>query len=53
MKNRAKNLEFAPYKVGDRIGQMVFLQYPTVNIEVVDELNETVRGDGAFGSSGK
>ena len=53
MKNRAKNLEFAPYKIGDRIGQMVFLQYPTVNIEVVDELNETVRGDGAFGSSGK
>lgn len=53
MKNRAKNLEFAPYKVGDRIGQMVFLQYPTVNIEVIDELNETVRGDGAFGSSGK
>ena len=53
MKNRAKNLEFAPYKAGDRIGQMVFLQYPTVNIEVVDELNETVRGDGAFGSSGK
>ena len=53
MKNRAKNLEFAPYKAGDRIGQMVFLQYPTVNIEVVDELNETVRGDGGFGSSGK
>ena len=53
MKNRAKNLEFAPYKVGDRIGQMVFLQYPTVNIEVVDELNETSRGDGGFGSSGK
>ena len=53
MKNRAKNLEFAPYKADDRIGQMVFLQYPTVNIEVVDELNETVRGDGAFGSSGQ
>ena len=53
MKNRAKNLEFAPYKVGDRVAQMVFLQYPTVNIEVVDELNETVRGDGGFGSSGK
>ena len=53
MKNRAKNLEFAPYKAGDRVAQMVFLQYPTVNIEVVDKLNETVRGDGGFGSSGK
>ena len=53
MKNRAKNLEFAPYKVGDRVAQMVFLQYPTVNIEVVDKLNETIRGDGGFGSSGQ
>ncbi len=53
MKNRAKNLEFAPYKAGDRVAQMVFLQYPTVNIEVVDKLNETSRGDGGFGSSGK
>ena len=53
MKNRAKNLEFAPYKAGDRVAQMVFLQYPTVNIEVVDKLNETIRGDGGFGSSGK
>ena len=53
MKNRAKNLEFAPYKAGDRVAQMLFLQYPTVNIEVVDELNETVRGDSGFGSSGQ
>ena len=53
MKKRAKNLEFAPYKAGDRVAQMLFLEYPTVNIEVVDELNETVRGDGGFGSSGK
>lgn len=52
MKNRAKNLEFAPYKVGDRVGQMVFLPYPTVNIEVVDKLEDSIRGDGAFGSSG-
>lgn len=52
MKNRAKNLEFAPYKVGDRVGQMVFLPYPTVNIEVVDKLDDSIRGDGAFGSSG-
>lgn len=52
MKNRAKNLEFAPYKVGDRVGQMVFLPYPTVNIEVVDKLDDSIRGNGAFGSSG-
>lgn len=49
---RAKNLEFAPYKVGDRIAQMVCLRYPTVELVEVDELNETVRGDGGFGSTG-
>lgn len=49
---RVRNLEFAPYKVGDRVGQMVFLKYPTVKLEVVDELNDTVRGDGGFGSTG-
>lgn len=50
---KVKKLEFAPYKVGDRVGQMVFLTYPTVSINVVDELNDTVRGDGGFGSTGK
>lgn len=49
---RAKKLEYAPYKVGDRIGQMVFLNYPTVNLIEVTELSETERGDGGFGSSG-
>lgn len=44
-------MAFAPYNVGDRIGQMVFLQYPTVKLEEVSELDETERGDGAFGST--
>lgn len=52
VKERAKNLEFAPYKVGDRIGQMVFLGYPTVKLVEVDELSTTVRNDGGFGSTG-
>ena len=45
-------LEFAPYKVGDRVAQMVFINYPTVNLVEVDELSDSVRGDGAFGSTG-
>lgn len=49
---RAKNLEFAPYKIGDKIGQMVFITYPTVNLIEVNELNETVRGEKGFGSTG-
>lgn len=51
--SRAKNLEFAPYDVGDRIGQMVFIEYPTVKLIEVEELNDTIRGEGGFGSTGK
>lgn len=48
---RAKNLEFAPYKVGDKIAQMVCFGYPTVNLVEKTELSETERGDGGFGST--
>lgn len=40
------------YKIGDRIGQLIVLPYPQVVWEVVDELSETERGEGGFGSSG-
>lgn len=50
---RAKNLEFAPYKVGDKIAQMVCLKYPTVKLVEKNELSETERGEGGFGSTDK
>lgn len=53
VKERARKLEFAPYNLGDRVGQMVFMRYEDVSIEVADELNETVRGEGGFGSTGE
>ena len=37
----------------DRIAQLVFLPYIPVTFVEVDELSETDRGDGGFGSSGK
>ena len=38
----------------ERIAQMVFLPYQSVgNFEVVDELNDTARGAGGFGSTGR
>ena len=49
---RAENLEFAPYKVGDRIGQMVFMSYPNVNLILVEELSDSERGENGFGSTG-
>lgn len=46
-------MNFAPYKIGERIAQMVVMPYPQVQCEVVDELSETDRGANGFGSSGK
>ena len=45
-------LTYAPYKVGDRVAQMVFIQYPTVELIEVDELSSSDRGEGGFGSTG-
>ena len=51
--NVERALKKAPFNVGDRVGQMVVLPYPQVHIQVVDELSETERGTGGFGSTGK
>jgi dUTPase len=41
------------YKVGERIGQIkIGMTFPIKFIEV-DELNQTMRGAGGFGSTGK
>ena len=53
IKENAKSLTHAPYEVGDKIAQMVFMGYPTVEIEVVDELSTSSRGANGFGSTGK
>jgi dUTP pyrophosphatase len=37
---------------GDRIAQLVVVRVETPEIEEVDELGESVRGSGGFGSSG-
>ena len=39
-------------KHGDRIAQLVILEVPTVKLDDVEELSDTVRGSGGFGSSG-
>ena len=43
----------APYKVGERIGQIVIVPIPYVELVEADELSETVRGSGGYGSTGK
>lgn len=39
-------------KNGDRVAQLVILPYEFVKFSVVDSLNETVRGNKGFGSTG-
>ena len=38
---------------GERIAQIVFVPYSSADFCVVDELDDTVRGDGGFGSTGR
>lgn len=37
---------------GDRIAQMVLCTYERAELEIVDELEDTARGSGGFGSTG-
>lgn len=37
---------------GDRVAQLICERICTPDVEQVDELSETVRGDGGFGSTG-
>ena len=40
------------YNVGDKIGQLIILPYPQIQLEQAKELSETERGEGGYGSSG-
>ena len=44
---------FEVYKVGERIGQLVILELPKIEFEESEELSESERGAGGYGSSGK
>ena len=49
------NTSAKPYSVakGDRIAQLVVIPILTPDVQVVDELEDTDRGNGGFGSTGK
>ncbi len=47
------NVERDSYKVGDRICQIMIIPHPSIEFEEVEELNNTERGEGGFGSTGK
>ena len=39
-------------RAGDKVAQVVIAPVANVDVDVVDELSDTVRGDGAWGSTG-
>lgn len=52
-KDFAENYKSKPYEIGDKIGQLIIIPYPTIDLEEVEELSDSVRGNKGFGSSGK
>jgi dUTP pyrophosphatase len=41
------------FQVGDRVGQLIIIPYPQITLTESDELSDTERGEGGFGSTGK
>ena len=40
------------YEIGERIGQIIILPHPQIEFEEAEELSETERGNGGYGSTG-
>ena len=51
--NKLSGFESVAYKVGDRIAQIIIVPHPIIQIVEVDELSESSRGIGGFGSTDK
>lgn len=49
------NLSAEPYTVeaGDKVSQLIIYPIAIAELEEVDELNDSARGEGGFGSTGK
>ena len=41
------------YELGERFAQLIIIPYPKIEFEEVEELSETERGIGGYGSTGK
>jgi dUTP pyrophosphatase len=49
---KTQGLDSLSYKKGDRIAQIIIIPFPKITFIEVDELSDTERGDGGFGSTG-
>lgn len=43
----------ADYAAGDKVCQLIIIPIPKIEFEEVEELDETERGNGGFGSTGR
>lgn len=50
---KTNGLDSIKYKVGERGAQILILPYPKIKFIESDNLSESVRGEGGFGSSGQ
>jgi dUTP pyrophosphatase len=50
---KTNGLDSISYNVGDRIAQIMIIPHPPIEFKEVDELTNTERGEGGFGSTGK
>ena len=50
---KTNGLDSLKYKVGDRGAQIIILPYPKITMVETEELSDTERGNGGFGSTGK
>jgi dUTP pyrophosphatase len=41
------------FYVGDRVAQVVFLHHQVLSVNIVDELQDSLRGEGGIGSTGR
>ena len=48
-----KGVVSSKYEVGDRVCQITIIPHPPIEFNEVNELSNTERGEGGFGSTGK
>jgi dUTP pyrophosphatase len=51
--NWLKGHESEKYQIGDRIAQIMIIPHPPIEFVEAEELSNTERGEGGFGSTGK
>jgi len=49
----ARPTNSSEYKIGERVGQLVIMPYPAIELVESETLSDSERGTGGFGSSGK